>query len=63
MLFFGIMILLDDLLLQEQVLTTHFACDLQRCKGACCTMSGAAGAPLLDSEVDELRGAVATGRR
>jgi hypothetical protein len=53
------MILLDDLLLQEQVLTTHFACDLQRCKGACCTMSGGAGAPLLDSEVDDLRGAVA----
>lgn len=52
------MILLDDLLLQEQVLTAHFACDLQGCKGACCTMSGGAGAPLLDAELHQLRGAV-----
>lgn len=52
------MILLDDLLLQEQVLTAHFACDLQRCKGACCTMSGGAGAPLLESEIADLRSAV-----
>lgn len=49
------MILLDDLLIQEQVLTTTFACDLQRCKGACCTLSGGAGAPLLENEVKPLQ--------
>jgi hypothetical protein len=49
------MILLDHLLLQEQVLTSAFSCDLKRCKGACCTLQGGAGAPLLDEEVAELR--------
>lgn len=49
------MILLDHLLLQEQVLTSSFSCDLKRCKGACCTLKGGAGAPLLDQEVVELR--------
>jgi hypothetical protein len=32
----------------------NFACDLARCKGACCTMKGARGAPLSDDEVDEI---------
>ena len=31
-----------------------FGCDLSVCKGACCTMSGAAGAPILQSEIAEL---------
>lgn len=52
------MILLDHLLIQEQVLTTPFACDLKACKGACCTMSGGAGAPLLESEVALIRDVV-----
>lgn len=52
------MILLDQLLIQEQVLSTHFACDLKSCKGACCTMSGGAGAPLLESEVSLIRDVV-----
>lgn len=45
------MITLDHLLIEEAVLTQNFACDVQRCKGACCTMPGGAGAPLADSEV------------
>jgi hypothetical protein len=32
----------------------HFACDLDVCKGACCTMPAAAGAPILESEIAEL---------
>lgn len=52
------MILLDDLLIQEQVLTSTFACDVKRCKGACCTLSGGAGAPLLEEEVHDLRRSV-----
>jgi hypothetical protein len=31
-----------------------FACDLSVCKGACCTMKGALGAPILESEIAEL---------
>src|ERR1051325_68064 len=33
---------------------TEFACDLDACKGACCTMPGAYGAPLLESERADL---------
>lgn len=33
---------------------TRFACDLDRCKGACCTMPGHRGAPLLDDELEEI---------
>lgn len=54
------MILLDNLLIQEQVLTASFACDLQQCKGACCTMKGGAGAPLLEDEMEDLRSVVPT---
>lgn len=32
----------------------NFACDLAQCKGACCTMKGARGAPLTNDEVDEI---------
>ncbi len=53
------MISLDHLLLDEAVLTASFSCDLAACKGACCTLPGGSGAPLLDSEVDDVRGAVA----
>lgn len=37
--------------------TKKFACDLGRCKGACCTMPGHRGAPLLDPEVKEITNA------
>lgn len=32
----------------------RFACDLNKCKGACCTMPGDIGAPLLDPELEEI---------
>jgi hypothetical protein len=34
--------------------SVRFACDLSVCKGACCTMPGALGAPILESEIAEL---------
>ena len=52
------MITLDEILVEESVLTSTFSCDLARCKGACCTMPGGAGAPLRDDEVDLVRQAV-----
>jgi hypothetical protein len=33
---------------------TRFACDLDVCHGACCTMPADAGAPILESEIAEL---------
>ncbi|MFN8368890.1 MAG: DUF3109 family protein [Candidatus Kapaibacterium sp.] len=45
------MILIDKILVDEKILVQPFACDVKKCKGACCTMEGGAGAPLLDSEI------------
>jgi Protein of unknown function (DUF3109) len=49
------MIQLNNILLEEDVTTVKFACDLDKCKGGCCTFPGEHGAPLLDEEVDELK--------
>ncbi len=44
------MVLIEDILLEEEILKEKFCCDLQACKGACCTFPGEYGAPLLDEE-------------
>lgn len=45
---------IDNILLDESILSTNFTCDLERCKGACCTFAGEFGAPLLDEEIPEM---------
>lgn len=37
------------------MLGRNFACDLLKCKGACCSLPGGRGAPLLDSEIEEIQ--------
>jgi hypothetical protein len=34
----------------DRIAHIKFACDIKACKGACCTLPGGKGAPLLDSE-------------
>jgi len=46
------MFIVDEILVGEEVATQRFSCDLARCKGACCTLEGGRGAPLLDDEKD-----------
>ncbi|TVQ12033.1 MAG: DUF3109 family protein [Balneolaceae bacterium] len=41
---------IGDVLISDDVAKARFACDLGRCKGACCVL-GAAGAPLKRSEI------------
>lgn len=36
---------------EQEIAGEHFACDLGACKGACCTLPGGQGAPLLPQEV------------
>lgn len=36
---------------EPEIAREHFACDLTVCKGACCTMPGGQGAPLLPREL------------
>lgn len=54
------MISIDHLLVDERVLSSQFACDVAKCKGACCTLSGGHGAPVLDAEVDDIVNATPT---
>lgn len=45
------MILIDNILVSKEILTTKFSCNLNECKGACCTFPGEFGAPVLKEEV------------
>lgn len=47
------MLMIDNKLISDDVLTTYFACDLRKCHGLCCR-EGDAGAPLEIEELDEL---------
>ena len=48
------MILLENVLISDEVISEEFVCNLNACKGACC-VEGDVGAPLLDSEIPEIR--------
>lgn len=45
---------IDDVLVNKEILEKKFTCDLDKCKGACCTMESELGAPLLSEEVEEI---------
>ncbi|MGE5401768.1 MAG: DUF3109 family protein [Ignavibacteriales bacterium] len=45
---------IDDILVRKEVVETRFACDLNKCKGACCTMESQFGAPLKKEEIEEI---------
>lgn len=48
------MIEVDNIMVNREVLSTRFTCDLSKCKGACCTMESDYGAPLVHEEIDIL---------
>jgi hypothetical protein len=48
------MFIIGEAVLDNAVAQAWFSCDLERCKGACCTLEGGRGAPLEDDEVLEL---------
>lgn len=50
-------------LVDEEVPHVRFACDLEQCRGACCTMPGGVGAPLLRQERSEIAQAVSVVRK
>jgi hypothetical protein len=47
------MIDIDDKIVSFEIFKKHFVCDLNACKGACC-VDGDSGAPLIESEKQEL---------
>jgi Protein of unknown function (DUF3109) len=46
---------LEKFVIDDRIFNVKFACDLQKCKGACCTLPGAGGAPILDEEVLKIK--------
>jgi hypothetical protein len=46
---------IDDKIIDPELLSMKFACDLSLCKGACCTFPGGSGAPLRPEEMEQIR--------
>ena len=46
---------IDEVAVDSSLLNRKFACDLLKCKGACCSLPGGRGAPLLDSAISEIQ--------
>jgi hypothetical protein len=46
---------IDSVLVNREILQVKFACDLTKCKGACCTLESEYGAPLQEGEVAEMK--------
>ncbi|MBK8624745.1 MAG: DUF3109 family protein [Saprospiraceae bacterium] len=47
------MLVIQDILISEEIIEEKFFCDLNACKGACCT-EGDYGAPVDDEEMDSI---------
>jgi hypothetical protein len=47
-------ITIDEILIKSEIAETRFACDLTKCKGACCTVESEYGAPLLNDEIKKI---------
>jgi hypothetical protein len=46
--------------IDSRIISTKFTCDLEACKGACCTFPGGLGAPVLVEEAEILQKAFGT---
>jgi hypothetical protein len=45
---------IDHISIEDQISSVKFACDIPACKGACCTLEGGKGAPLLNEEIAKI---------
>ena len=46
---------INDVLVRDEIVEIPFSCDLNKCKGACCTLESELGAPVNKAEIDEIR--------
>lgn len=51
---FSALITVEDILVRREVTETKFFCDLEKCKGACCTLESDFGAPLEENEIQQI---------
>ncbi len=52
--FLNNLVTVDNVLISKEIADSNFVCDLNSCKGACCTLESDYGAPLLQEEVDKI---------
>lgn len=45
---------LDEYIIDDRIFNVKFSCDLVKCKGACCTLEGTLGAPILEEEIGQI---------
>jgi hypothetical protein len=45
------MIEVGGILVEKEILTNYFLCDVEQCKGSCCTFPGIYGAPISEAEI------------
>ena len=45
---------IDDVIINNDLFEKKFTCDLEKCKGACCTMKSEYGAPLTEEEISKI---------
>jgi hypothetical protein len=48
------MIQIESILVGREIVAKQFACDLKKCKGACCTLDSEYGAPLIHEELEQI---------
>ncbi len=48
------LVVIDNVAVEGNLLNRKFACDVLKCKGACCSLPGGRGAPLLDLEIAQI---------
>jgi hypothetical protein len=52
------LVVVDNVAIEGSLFKRKFACDLLKCKGACCSLPGGRGAPILDSEIGQIKSAL-----
>jgi hypothetical protein len=52
-------IVVKNVILRQELIDTKFACDLGKCKGACCTLDSEYGAPLREEEISQIQDSLA----
>ncbi|MBM4167241.1 MAG: DUF3109 family protein [Ignavibacteria bacterium] len=52
------MYVIDKVAIHSDIPSIQFACDLSECKGACCSLKGAGGAPIDQREISVIRKAI-----
>jgi hypothetical protein len=57
------MFVIGEAVVEEEVRKASFCCDLQACRGACCTLPGGRGAPLENDETLEIEKAYPIARQ